>query len=495
MKLTVIIAGMLAMAGALLADAPFLPNVRAAEYGDSINMGETAMAIFGQRIYLISNTNERGTYAVAPFGRSTDGGLTWLPTFGFRDTRAPNNWHSDPCIVVDSTGGVHMLMQFSTTVTKHYLSLDGGNTWAETSEVTDRSTGGAVDKDWMIYDHGNFYVMWQEINGGTQQGIRFAKSTDNGRTWTRTTIVPYGAGITALCTDYNRVIYVTYNTWDEMYFMKSTDLGSTWSTPEDLGPVTYTAGWGDRAPLQFMTCPANGVIFLAWTDQASGDWDIVYRRSTDGGDNWSPVAILNDSTVGAQFKIWVTSDPYGGIHAIYYSTSSWPTSSSSQLAMRYRYSVDGGATFRPSLRLSDATFTTGVTFLGEYHMVVCDSERVYTEWADGRSGHNEIYFTSAALSALGAVERPGTGKQVAGVELVVPEIGRPGGALAVNLAQTQNVRLEVFDASGRVVKVLHAGRLAAGSTTFLLDGLPLNRALFVKLSGGANQTRKFIVLP
>jgi hypothetical protein len=126
-------------------------------------------------------------------------------------------------------------------------------------------------------------------------------------------------------------------------------------------------------------------------------------------------------------------------------------------------------------------------------MVVCDSQRVYAEWADGRSGHNEIYFTSAPLSALGV-------QQPAAVTPATPVLGLPGifrrhAELAVDLPVPQNIRLDVFDASGRIVKTLHAGRLPAGRSAFSLSDLPVNQALFATLTGAVRQTRKFIVLP
>jgi hypothetical protein len=493
MKLTVTIAAFLTLAATLPANPPFEPDVHAAGYGDTINMGETAMAMFGHNFYTISNTNERGTYPVCPFGRSADGGRTWLPTLGFRDASVGIDWHSDPALVCDAQGNLHMAVQFSTTVTRHYLSTDGGVTWCDSADITDRSTGGAVDKDWMIYDRGNLYVTWQEINSGSEQGIRFAKSTDGGASWTRQTIVPGGSGITTLCTDANGVIYLVYG-WNSLYFMKSTNQGAAWSSPVFLNNVTYSTGYGDRAPMPCLTTTPSGILFLAWTDNSSGNWDVLYRRSTNGGTNWTSTATLNDSTVGGQFKVWLCPDPYGGIHAFYYHTPSWPTSASSRFSIRYNYSPDGGATIRPSIRMSDTTFTSPVTFLGEYHNIVCDSQRIYGEWTDGRNGHNnELYFTQALLSELGVEQA--LSPVPTGPVLDLPAVFSRAAELVVNLEQRRNVSLAVFDASGRIVKAVHQGILPAGRNTFWLSDLPANRALFARASGELNAARKFIVLP
>jgi hypothetical protein len=141
MRRITVLAALLA-AAVSFANPPFTVNVRAAGYGDSINMGETAMGMLGPNIYTISNTSERGTYPVAPFGRSTDGGQTWLPTLGFRDATAPNQWHTDPSIAVDPQGRVHMVIQYSTAVIRHYLSTDGGVTWCIRATYPTRGPAG-----------------------------------------------------------------------------------------------------------------------------------------------------------------------------------------------------------------------------------------------------------------------------------------------------------------------------------------------------------------
>jgi hypothetical protein len=492
MAKTTVLAAVLALSSAALANYPFQPNVKAADYGDSMDLGETAMGLWQQNLFMCCNSAQRSTYPVQPYGRSTDGGATWLPTLGFQDL-SRGTWHTDPAMVYDPQGRVHMVVQFSTTVTTHYLSTDNGNTWCDTADITDRSTGGGVDKDWMIYDAGNLYVTWQEMSG-PQTGIRFAKSTDGGASWTRATIVPGGSGITTLATDYNHVIYLVYG-WNNLYFTKSTDYGATWTSPLFLNSVTYSTGYGDRAPMPCIAVPANGVIFLAWTDDRSGNWDVLYRRSSDGGANWSSIATLNDSTVGGQFKVWLCSDPYGGLHAFYYHTPSWPTSNTSRLSMRYNYSPDGGATIYPSIRMTDTTFTSRNTFLGEYHNIVCDSQRIYAEWADGREGHNTLYFTSALLSQLSVEDNYRLPPARPEVSLSLPAVFVRSARLDVSLARSQDVRLAVYDASGRQVRKLHQGRLAAGQTSFRLDGLPLNRPLFLRLTGDQPQTLKFTVLP
>jgi hypothetical protein len=489
----IVIAGMLlAAAVTARANPPFSPPIPCCGYGDSLNMGEASMAVHGANISVICNLNERGTYPMIPIGRSTDYGATWLPTIPWKDAQAPSTWHTDPFMVYDEQGNFHMFVQYSTVVLRHYLSTDNGNTWIDSVDVSDRTTTGQVDKDWGAYDQGVFHMFWQEISG-PEQGIRHSRSTDGGYTWNVTTIVPGGSGIAAPAVDPNGVIYLVYG-WSSLYFMKSADQGLNWTSPTFLNNVTYSTGYGDRAPLPSLAAPANGVLFLTWTDNRSGNWDVKYRRSTDGGANWTALANLNDSTAGGQFKCWVTSDPYGGLHAFYYHTPSWPTSSSSRFSMRYHYSPDGGATIQPSVRLSDTTFTSPVTFLGgDYQTLACDSQRVHCIWGQNRNGHLELFYSYAELSQLGVDRdrRPRAQEPV----LLAPTVFRGKADLIVNLNQARPVRLDVFDASGRIVKSLYQGRLPAGRSAIAVSGLPLNRPLFIRLSAGQEYVRKVIAVP
>jgi hypothetical protein len=429
----------------IYADPPFIPNIRAVNSADTINEGESCLALFGDNIYLICNVNERNRIPIIPFGKSTNQGLSWSPTFPFRDNSVGIVWHTDPVLLTDTLGYLHMFIQYSTTVIRHYLSTDGGNTWSETSEVSDRSTGGSVDKPWFVYYRGNIYGCWQEF-GGSASGIRFVKSTDGGRTWIRSRADPSRTGITALSVDKSGRLYLVNVSGSSLYFQKSTDGGNTWTSPRYLSDVSYSSGYGDRAPLPSIAALENGTILLIWVDSRSGNWDILAKRSTDRGENWSATFTLNDSTAGGQCKGWVTTDPYDNFHIFYYHTPSWPTSSSSRWSIRYTYSTDGGNTFAPSIRITDTTFTSPVSFLGDYHTIVADSHKIYAAWADGRDGNLNLYFSSADLSHLGI-----SGKEVSALKMrPFPSFLRKG-EIEFSPELLQGNTIEVFEVNGRMI--------------------------------------------
>jgi hypothetical protein len=485
------------LASVAFADQPWSANVRAADVGDTINEGESCLASDGDYIYCVCNWAERDRYAGLTYGRSTDGGTTWTSGV-WKDTSVGIDWHSDPFILVDDSHYVHLFCQFSTTVLRHYLSTDYGVTWSDTANVSEFLPSGTVDKPWGVMRGNNIYVAWQQW-GAAQQGIVFAKTTDRGRTWNRTVADSTQTGMTCICMSPSGIIYLMNRNWGgvSVFCTRSTDQGATWASWVTVDTsCSYREHYGDRAPLPSIAAPTDSNVVVTWVDDRHGNWDILYSRSTDGGATWSPTAILNDSNAGGQCKGWVTADYKGRLHFIWYHTPSWLPSASSRWSVRYTYSDDYGATISPSMRLTDTTSTSQVTFLGEYHIIVTDSTYARAVWTDGRGGDNDLFFAEALLTDLGVEENPWRVTRIPGLALDVPAIAR-GSALPVNFTTTSPgvLNLAVFDAAGRMLKNVDVGRRAPGDYSEVLAGLPTGQTLFVKLTSGSETvTRKALLL-
>ncbi|KPK72283.1 hypothetical protein AMJ87_05230 [candidate division WOR_3 bacterium SM23_60] len=387
----------------LQADAPWIANIRVStdEPWDTLNQGESCFAVYGDSIFSICNTAERGDVANAPYAYSFDAGQTFAQ-IPFIDLAPGITWHTDPVIGVDDSGHVHLLMQYSAILMRHYLSRDGGLTWCDTIQVHPYS---GVDKPWMIVHNNNVYISWQQVGGDTL-GIWFAKSTDYGQSFTAHHIWNRRY-INALGMDENENLHLMLVALGGVvYYRKSTDHGDTWLPEVYLGSWSYDPSYGDRAPINSITARGN-VVFGTWVNNAVGGWNILGVRSTDGGTTWCAPFVVNDITAGGQCKGWSHFDAYGGLHVIYYHTDDWPTSVSSIWELRYQYSPDSGATFNPSIRVSDTTFVSHANFMGEYHICLSDSEYLYAIWTDGRNGDdNDLYFSKALLSELGVKEIP-----------------------------------------------------------------------------------------
>lgn len=437
---------------AVYADAPWIPNVRVSvdEPWDTLNQGESCFAVFGDTIVSICNTAERGQVPVAPYAYSFDAGQSFVQ-IPFTDNTTGIGWHTDPVIAFDDSGHVHMIIQFSIYMLKHYLSRDGGQTWEDTSVVTNVS---GVDKPWMVVNDNEIYITWQQTSGST--GIQLAKSTDYGATWDLSQIWSR-TGITALCMDEYDVLHLSLVHWSagNVYYKQSTDYGETWSSETPLGNFSYNSHYGDRAPINTITAHDN-VVFTAWVDEGAGTWDISAVRSTDGGATWGSEYVVNDIISGSQCKVWALFDIFGGLHLTYYHSPDWPTSPSSLFSFRYQYSPDGGATFNSGIRVSDTSVVSQDDFIGEYHITQADSVYLYAQWADGRNGdYNDLYFSKALLSELAIAEYRGNDLRVDRI-LEVPVIWH-GNVLLRIQPHEHPVNINAYDVSGRMIKHIYSG--------------------------------------
>jgi len=244
------------------------------------------------------------------YKRSTDGGSTWQPTKRLTWNAGDSRF---PAITTDSSGNIHVVWADYTsgnfeiyykrstdggsTWQPHYeiyhnyeiyykRSTDGGSTWQSTKRLTWNSLE-SFDPAIAIDSSGNIHVVWCDYSFHNFE-ICYKRSTDGGSTWQSTRRLTWNSGNSvepAIAIDSSSNIHVV---WvddtpgnSEIYYKRSTDGGSTWTTKR----LTWNAGnsW-DLA----ITTDSSGNIHVVWADYTSGNFEIYYKRSTDGGSTWQP---------------------------------------------------------------------------------------------------------------------------------------------------------------------------------------------------------------
>jgi len=88
----------------------------------------------------------------------------------------------------------------------------------------------------------------------------------------------------AIAIDSNNNLHVVWydytpSNW-EIYYKKSTDGGSTWSAAKRL---TWTSGSSQEPAIAI---DSNNNLHVVWHDLTPGNVEIYYKRSTDGGSTW-----------------------------------------------------------------------------------------------------------------------------------------------------------------------------------------------------------------
>ena len=189
---------------------------------------------------------------------------------------------------------------------KYAQSTDGGLTWS--AQVIQSSTNVQIDPALAVSEDGQeIYVCYADDLGTDETfEIMFTKSTDGGTTWTTPLELKESLGISPqegisvfcqIALGPNNEIYLTYNetltgSTDNhyIYFTQSTNGGSSFSTPVQVSTQSLT-----QVPYtffsHFMAVDSLGRIDIIWSLDVGATTapsdTIMYARSTDGGVSFS----------------------------------------------------------------------------------------------------------------------------------------------------------------------------------------------------------------
>ncbi len=172
---------------------------------------------------------------------------------------------------------------------------------------------------------------------------------------------------------------------------KSTDGGLTFGT--DVFSSEMPGGWDYDIPgisrangLTITACdvsdsPYRGNIYVNWSDQrnGTGDTDIFFAKSTDGGNTWSsPKRVNNDFGTRHQFFTWMDIDQSNGnIYCVFYDRRNTTGNLTDVYIAR---SVDGGETF-DNFKVNEETFDTeSSVFFGDYIDIAVHNGKIYPIW-------------------------------------------------------------------------------------------------------------------
>lgn len=150
----------------------------------------------------------------------------------------------------------------------------------------------------------------------------------------------------------------------EILFRRSTDGGQTWSPQPDV-PATNLSNSVERST--FPTVVASGnVILVFWAEYGTSSVDLVYRRSTDGGQIFGPTRPIRTGVTGVGLfqAIFVGSQ----IHAV------WIECCAPSEFVLYSRSLDGGVTFSPAISMSASSPDSGPHLAVEGDTVVIASQ-------------------------------------------------------------------------------------------------------------------------
>ena len=393
------------------------------------------------------------------YKRSADGGASWDPDTSLSETAGPDE---HPAIAIS---GRNVLVVWHAVRDGEFdivfrRSADGGRTWEPTAALTEghkaahasiAASGTAVQ------------VVWGDNRTGHAE-IHTRRSTDFGVSWDeemRLTDLAYESWVPTVAVSGRRVLvaWVDYRDGnEEEYVKRSTDGGVTWGPDTRLtvdpadswapslaisGPAAYVV-WFDRRDggvtdvdvekqlddilrlvgLRVEPAPPRdpSVYYLppflqrveekrkkiqdaapAWV-RGGGDprrlatalhefeermrswsfgWEIYFKRSVDGGASWSPDMRLTDAP-GVSARPSIAAEG-SDLHVV------WFDGREGNLEVYGKHSSDGGNTWSRDLRLSESEGDSA------HPTVAVSGSSVHVLWHETRGGNSDIYYRRAHL--------------------------------------------------------------------------------------------------
>ncbi|TMC33995.1 MAG: exo-alpha-sialidase [Chloroflexi bacterium] len=432
--------GAIAGAAAALA-APLAGSAASATYtvGPISNLSSTSCSGQNAEVEQAADAQRGYVYVVwmgcskIAFSRSTDGGVSFSPAITVPGSIGSNLNAWDPAVTVAPDGTVYvafMIDHGSQWYPVVDASFDHGLTFPQVSPLTPPDPKNWGDRDFLaVGPDGTVYVTWDY--GPQRTSVTFLcdpsgscgfatgdlnvviqRSADRGASWSSMFYVspgfPASGGDSApmVIEPSGRidVLYQGYRITDTTtyamdpgysYFTASTDKGTTWSAPVQLGPNSGTMSLSEWWIDGGIGRDAAGNLYAVWDTQGSSD-DVGWLSfSSDGGRSWSaPIQAPAD-----RLNVPHLMEVAGGGSGIAYV--SWLSSSDPRGYALYlrAFSVTKGwisPPFQVSTQFGDTSVwpgdTTGLSWLG--------GNRVVASWGsavDAKNKKGDIYAATVTV--------------------------------------------------------------------------------------------------
>ncbi len=287
---------------------------------------------------------------------SEDGGGVELALAGFSEP-APTNSMSppgqkSPSVAVDSAGGVHLVWQ--DVLASTYWSLlyarsgDQGATWTTPSVLPRRSNAYQYPASLAVESPSSLHVAWRESKDAeVSEAILYSHSTNGGVSWSPPiTLANYasaGQKTPDIAVGDSGTVHVLW-TRDLVgaFYARSTN----WASVSQISDVS-AALFSSRPSIAVR----SSTVYALWADDRTGDMEIYLDRSTNGGATWGTDILVNANGVSTRQDtpdLLVLSD--GSLLASWRDGADRAAHGYDIFAAR---STDGGLTWTAPVRVTD----------------------------------------------------------------------------------------------------------------------------------------------
>ncbi len=281
-----------------------------------------------------------------------------------------------------------------------------------------------------------------------------------------------------ICTDGKGAVFVAFQDSREfeprLFFTVSRDYGVTWSQAARISSSTSSVSSGILSTA--LTCDHKGNVYAVYQDEVAAKDDVFFTRSTDYGSIWSsPMRMDTDATPGAidTLSPTIAADGSGRVVVAYQDERT----AASKHDIFVRTSSDYGLSFGSEVRV-DTQAGPGGTFDGIPVIGTDQWGRMYIVWSSGSAiaATLDIFFsrsTDGGVTWSSPVQLNGTnsGLGAAGASVVADASGlvvvayhdvKAGGP---GTADTYIARSTDFGATFSAEKRVNTSGLLSGSTS------------------------------
>jgi hypothetical protein len=237
----------------------------------------------------------------------------------------------------------------------------------------------AVSEDKNLVGNDSVYVVWTDNSTGNGD-IYFKRGADNGTSFgsTQNLSTNPGNSTAAQIATYQDNVYVV---WEDattgngdIYFKKSVNNGTSFSNIENLSNNTSFSD-------SFHMAISGSNVYVVWTDNATGNGDIYFKKSVNNGTSFSNIENLsNDNGKSYGARIVISGN---NVYVV------WNDGSTGKGDIYFKRSADNGTSFGSTQNLSNNLGNSTAAQIATYQ------DNVYVVWEDATTGNGDIYFKAS----------------------------------------------------------------------------------------------------
>ena len=426
-------------------------NLTQAQWGNDVRLTNNSAAslLSKNECLVVSNDTLHVTWVDTRDGNSEvyykcsiNGGISW----GIDTRLTYNDSLADRPVIALSGSNLHVVWTScrdgnNEIYYKH--STDGGTIWGADVRLTNY-LGNSSFADISVLDS-VIHVVWYDNRDGTAS-IYYKRSTDGGVSWGSEVAIKSGSGgaNSASIAISGSDVYVTWADYRdgnlEIYYKHSTNAGDIWGSATRL---TYNPA---NSQLPRMVISAS-IVHVAWYDARDGNYEIYYKRSTDGGLTWGVDTRLTNASGNSKTITMLVS---GSLVHI-----AWQDDRNGNYEIFYMCSMDGGLSWS-----SDTLLVNNNVTMSERPSIALSGDAVHLIWQDKRDGPNgEIYYKrNPTGNFIGIEDRDITKNYLA----IYPNPFSEYTNIEFEMASPGNVEIIIFNQLGNHIQTLKYNNCKAG---------------------------------